>query len=58
MPRIATCPISDLFATQESEVDWVHSDLEDELVNLKDEESTLDHPIQDILNLLPLVQCN
>lgn len=22
----------------------------------KDEESTLDHPVQDILNLLPLVQ--
>merc|ERR1712098_276155 len=42
---------------KESETDWVHSDLEDELVNLKDEESTTDYPIQDILNLLPLVQC-
>merc|ERR1719471_1069573 len=45
-------------AAKESEIDWVHSDLEDELVNLKDEESTIDHPIQDILNLLPLVQCS
>merc|ERR1719323_1035705 len=45
-------------AAKESELDWVHSDLEDELVNLKDEESTIDHPQQDILNLLPLVQCS
>merc|ERR1711997_161519 len=35
-------------AAKESELEWVHSDLEDELVNLKDEESTIDHPVQDI----------
>ena len=46
------------FACQEPELDWVHSDLEDELVNLREEESLTEQPTQDILNLLPLVQCN
>merc|ERR1712106_951383 len=43
---------------KDPETDWLQSDLEDELVNLKDEEQFADHPTQDILNLLPLVQCN
>merc|ERR1712098_487175 len=42
---------------KDPETDWLQSDLEDELVNLKDEEQMVDPPTQDILNLLPLVQC-
>merc|ERR1719373_266198 len=45
-------------SAKDSELDWVHSDLEDELVNLREEESLTEQPTQDILNLLPLVQCN
>merc|ERR1719373_535487 len=45
-------------AAKDPEAEWLQSDLEDELVNLKEEESLTEQPTQDILNLLPLVQCN
>ena len=46
------------FNWQDVESDsWLQSDLEEELVNLREEEQEQEHP-QDILNLLPLVQCN
>ena len=35
---------------------WLQSDLEEELVNLREEEQEQEYA-QDILNLLPLVQC-
>lgn len=46
------------FPWQDVESDsWLQSDLEEELVNLHEEqEQELEHT-QDILNLLPLVQC-
>ena len=58
MPNQIDHPVylKQFYCHQEFGHEWVHSDLEDELVFLKDEESTLDHPVQDILNLLPLVQ--
>ena len=36
---------------------WVQSDLEEELVHLREEEQEQEHH-QDILNLLQLVQCS
>lgn len=46
-----------LLDSQDIESDsWLQSDLEEELVNLREEEQEQEHS-QDILNLLPLVQC-